>query len=599
MIRREGKMLIKRVLILFVLTMGAVMASAQSVQYFIRNKKNNASVLVLYPNQTYAYFIQKPQGYKKDSGTYTCSKRHQALKLQSDAVIGCAHDLSGLNCYLQGQSIADDMGTVLLKTLPSNDSLLKTLRQTKAKSNTGKYTLPTTQITLVQNNNFTVQLLPSNDSWYNKVQYYDPVYVKKANAQADTMYRQELDNRREYNTITPGKIKIYQLAKSLTQNFNSDSLKVMALANWIVRNFHYDLNGPVDPESLLTAKATRCQGYADFMTEMCLGINLPCLTINGYADNFLGNRVYDQVKTNHAWNIVKVKGQWRLLDVTWLDPVGGVGNSVNGQSDYFLSQPLDFLFDHMPHDPAFKFTNLREASILDYVNSPIRVQRSQQLQYLGPKSIVHYLSDSIMTFYVYSKKPISLKCEFNDSDAWYNPTDIPLGMGVNKVTVKVPKHCRQLYFTHPELAFRFKLFADNQSSQLFREALIEDNSPYTKQFYQFIQKQLSAATLTIDKTLPAEFQNKDLWLPVLKQYKGRLPATNLYSYSETKFNSKNKPVYTDVTEYQFFMNGLSIQGQAVYVKAIVKCPFDKYLKSTSEQCPLSQMVLSLKDPTDW
>jgi hypothetical protein len=253
----------------------------------------------------------------------------------------------------------------------------------------------------------------------------------------------------------------------------------------------------------------------------------------------------------------------------------------------------------MPHDPAFKFTNLREASILDYVNSPIRVQRSQQLQYLGPKSIVHYLSDSIMTFYVYSKKPISLKCEFNDSDAWYNPTDIPLGMGVNKVTVKVPKHCRQLYFSHPELAFRFKLFADNQSSQLFREALIEDNSPYTKQFYQFIQKQLSAATLTIDKTLPAEFQNKDLWLPVLKQYKGRLPATNLYSYSETKFNSKNKPVYTDVTEYQFFMNGLSIQGQAVYVKAIVKCPFDKYLKSTSEQCPLYQMVLSLKDPTDW
>jgi hypothetical protein len=47
------------------------------------------------------------------------------------------------------------------------------------------------------------------------------------------------------------------------------------------------------------------------------------------------------------------------------------------------------------------------------------------------------------------------------------------------------------------------------------------------------------------------------------------------------------------------MNGLDIQGQAVYVKAIVKCPFDKYLNSTAEQCPLTQMVLSLKDPTDW
>jgi hypothetical protein len=105
--------------------------------------------------------------------------------------------------------------------------------------------------------------------------------------------------------------------------------------------------------------------------------------------------------------------------------------------------------------------------------------------------------------------------------------------------------------------------------------------------------------LTIDPKLPEALKEPSLWENVLYRYNGRLPATNLFSYSETKALGKGKTQTINVLEYQFFLSGLQIKGQDVFVKAVVKCPFNKYLKSDEKQCPLTQMVLSLKDPTDW
>ena len=592
-------MLYKHYSLILLLSLIGTLVFAQSPNCFLLNKKNNASVLILYPNQTYAYFVQKPNGFKKDSGNYVLSKKRNALKLKSLDPVGFVHDLTDVDCYWQNQSIINDMGAVLFNAISHQDSALRNIRSNvpKRKSNTGVQPQPNQAVMHTQY--YSVKVLDAKDSWYTKIRQFSPEYVKTANQFADSLYKQDLDNRKAYYNYNPGNSKIYQLAKSLTQNFQSDSLKVMALSNWMVRNFHYDLNGPIVPEKVLEAKATRCQGYADFMSELCLGINLPCLTINGYADNLLGNRVFDQATTNHAWNIVKIKGQWRLIDVTWMDPVGGVNNAVNGQSDYFLSQPHDFLYDHMPSQTVFKFTNLREQSINEYVNSPIRFQKTSSLQYLGPLQTIQFVKDSSIIFYVYSKKASQLKCEFNDSDAWGNPIDIPLGIGVNKVSLKVPSRCRQLYFSNDALSFRFKTYSENNQQPLFEEAIKEDESPYTKQFYGFIQQQLKGKQLAIDPSLDQSLKDPTVWLNVLKTYTGRLPATTLYSYSETNLNAKGKSGSKQVLEYRFFMTGLTINGQDVFVKSKVNCPFDQYMKSSQSQCPLSQMVLSLKDPKAW
>ncbi len=74
--------------------------------------------------------------------------------------------------------------------------------------------------------------------------------------------------------------------------------------------------------------------------------------ITGYAKGFhyrAGNRIKG-TKTNHAWNAVKLKGQWWLCDFTW--GAGYVDNDKRFQwnytEHYFLTDPEEFILDHFP-----------------------------------------------------------------------------------------------------------------------------------------------------------------------------------------------------------------------------------------------------------
>ncbi|MDO5410756.1 MAG: transglutaminase domain-containing protein [Lachnospiraceae bacterium] len=54
-----------------------------------------------------------------------------------------------------------------------------------------------------------------------------------------------------------------------------------------------------------------CQGYSVAMQYLLQYQGIPCVTVSG---------VTKDTKTNHAWNMVKVDGEWYYLDVTWGDP---------------------------------------------------------------------------------------------------------------------------------------------------------------------------------------------------------------------------------------------------------------------------------------
>lgn len=64
-----------------------------------------------------------------------------------------------------------------------------------------------------------------------------------------------------------------------------------------------------------------CQGYADAMYRLCREAGLECRVVIGKA-NDSGNWV------NHAWNIIKIGGQYYQLDVTWDDPVMADGTQT-------------------------------------------------------------------------------------------------------------------------------------------------------------------------------------------------------------------------------------------------------------------------------
>ena len=87
------------------------------------------------------------------------------------------------------------------------------------------------------------------------------------------------------------------------------------LSNSLGSEHEYDMYGALVNHSVV------CQGYAETMFYFLKRVGLPCA-------------IASSKNINHAWNIVKIHGNWYHIDVTWDDPVWDVpGKSLH---TYFL-----------------------------------------------------------------------------------------------------------------------------------------------------------------------------------------------------------------------------------------------------------------------
>lgn len=81
-------------------------------------------------------------------------------------------------------------------------------------------------------------------------------------------------------------------------------------------------------------KGPVCEGYSRAFKILCDRLDIPCVTVNGYAVNNVGEG------GSHMWNAVYIDGAWYGVDVTWDDPlvVGADSNTISGcECDkYFL-----------------------------------------------------------------------------------------------------------------------------------------------------------------------------------------------------------------------------------------------------------------------
>lgn len=131
------------------------------------------------------------------------------------------------------------------------------------------------------------------------------------------------------------------LAKALTAKFDNPYLKYKAIYSWIAYHIEYDFEGLNDETLLVTTPLlvldslkTICSGYANLMCFLCKKVDLPCEVISGWArtstDNFEG---INWMETDHAWNAIKINGEWRYCDATW----GSGYGKTKKKKDVFVS----------------------------------------------------------------------------------------------------------------------------------------------------------------------------------------------------------------------------------------------------------------------
>jgi transglutaminase-like putative cysteine protease len=187
---------------------------------------------------------------------------------------------------------------------------------------------------------------------------------------------------------------IDKLAGQITADFKRDDEKARAIFTWIALNIKYDvaaygvnerpvaysyrteeekqaLKKKFDTElAIKTLKSRKgvCQGYSVLYEQVAEKCGLEAVFIPGTSKSHPMHIGKGPGAKDHAWNAVKIDGQWKLLDVTW---AAGV---VTGQKltfnfkfndGYFFTEPDLFFLNHFPDDPKWLLTNKTEKDFAD------------------------------------------------------------------------------------------------------------------------------------------------------------------------------------------------------------------------------------------
>ena len=148
------------------------------------------------------------------------------------------------------------------------------------------------------------------------------------------------------------------LVAYLTAPAKTETEKARSLYTWVSRYLSYDhaasnrgkrLNQSVS--DILRRRRGTCFDYAQLYAALCRSAGLNCRMISGYARPKLEAPVRLQ-ESDHAWNAVRLDGEWRLLDATWSN-AKDEWSSTYGR-DYFLPPPELFVLNHLPANPVWQ-----------------------------------------------------------------------------------------------------------------------------------------------------------------------------------------------------------------------------------------------------
>lgn len=149
---------------------------------------------------------------------------------------------------------------------------------------------------------------------------------------------------------------VVSLSRYLTKDFSNDSMKVVSIASWIVRNIGYDhktlKSGDWKKRStkkILKKRKALCGGFSELFNELCFEAGIRSETVIGYTKSWNYEPYDSLIRVEHAWNIVKIDGKWLPVDLSW-------------STGYFVRKKQKcrkrlYLWFNIPYNIKYKFVN--------------------------------------------------------------------------------------------------------------------------------------------------------------------------------------------------------------------------------------------------
>lgn len=196
------------------------------------------------------------------------------------------------------------------------------------------------------------------------------------------------------------------LAEKINKDFTKEDEKARAIFYWIAANIRYDVksyyeqrnNRPVAysfkseeekvakqrqfkldfAQKALKSRKAVCQGYTalfDLLSELT---GLESVTVTGTSKTSPTQIGKLPGASDHAWNAVKINGNWKLVEPTWASGVVDPANRTfipKFNDGYFFTPPDVFVLTHFPDNKKWllgEFTEQEFASFPLYYGEYIR-----------------------------------------------------------------------------------------------------------------------------------------------------------------------------------------------------------------------------------
>lgn len=207
------------------------------------------------------------------------------------------------------------------------------------------------------------------------------INIEKITKITGTRYNVFIDNGNEISYLAEGfyckedveqyEQKIQQIKNQIITQLEgkTDYEKIKLIHNYLIDTIEYEetitQKHIYDIYGALINKKCVCEGYAKAFQYLMNEIGIENTIVIG-----VGTNSKNQTE-NHAWNYVKLNGQWYAVDVTWDDPIitGGGKLTNKARYEYFLRGSRTM---NKNHRPSGKFTQYGqifeypELSIEDY-----------------------------------------------------------------------------------------------------------------------------------------------------------------------------------------------------------------------------------------
>lgn len=121
-----------------------------------------------------------------------------------------------------------------------------------------------------------------------------------------------------------------------TLDGKTDEQKYQAIHDWLA-TCEYDYNMGDESHTLygtLVERKAVCDGLAYTYKYMCDLLELPCVVVIGSTDGLTGD-------IGHAWNLIPIDGNWKLVDVTYDLYLTEKNESTDIDHSYFMIDDLN------------------------------------------------------------------------------------------------------------------------------------------------------------------------------------------------------------------------------------------------------------------